>query len=312
MIYSTYASAQQTNVFPNDGNVGIGFTNPSAKFTVIGGGLATSNAGLSISSYLNYGRLTSGTVNSIHNFLDQESLELSSGSSQKTGIAIEGLTSSFGSAIRMFTGNYERFRINSNGDVGVGTSTLDNSQGWNRVFQVNGPNNAKLLVTESTGVKIGIYSHSGYNGKIGTESNHNLTFTAGYWNDVMTLTTAGNVGIGTTSPDSKLAVNGNIRAREIKVENSNWPDYVFAKDYELPALQETEKHIKDKGHLPGIPSAAEVKANGIDLGEMNAKLLQKIEELTLHLIEMKKDSNDEREKNKAQQKEIEYLKSKLK
>ncbi|SMC75562.1 hypothetical protein SAMN04488524_2582 [Pedobacter africanus] len=94
----------------------------------------------------------------------------------------------------------------------------------------------------------------------------------------------GNVGIGTLIPNSKLAVNGNIRAHEVKVETANWPDYVFARDYQLPTLQETEKHIKDKGHLPGIPSAAEVKANGVDLGEMNAKLLQKIEELTLHLI----------------------------
>nr|WP_162989048.1 hypothetical protein [Pedobacter schmidteae] len=97
--------------------------------------------------------------------------------------------------------------------------------------------------------------------------------------------TNGNVGIGTTTPAEKLAVNGKIRAHEIKVETANWPDYVFAKDYELPTLQETEKHIKEKGHLPDIPSAEEVKSNGIDLGEMNAKLLQKIEELTLHLIE---------------------------
>ncbi|SMC75222.1 hypothetical protein [Pedobacter africanus] len=120
----------------------------------------------------------------------------------------------------------------------------------------------------------------------------------------------GNVGIGTTDPRGyKLAVNGKVRAQEIKVEASPWPDYVFAKDYELPTLQETEKHIKDKGHLPGIPSAAEVKANGVDLGEMNAKLLQKIEELTLHLIEMKKTSDLQNDKHT---KEIEYLKSKIK
>ncbi|SMC75377.1 DUF4200 domain-containing protein [Pedobacter africanus] len=108
-------------------------------------------------------------------------------------------------------------------------------------------------------------------------------------NAAITVVSNNNVGIGTSTPNSKLAVNGNIRAHEIKVETANWPDYVFAEDYELPTLQETEKHIKDKGHLPGIPSAADVKANGVDLGEMNAKLLQKIEELTLHLIEKDKE-----------------------
>ena len=100
---------------------------------------------------------------------------------------------------------------------------------------------------------------------------------------------AGKVGIKTTTPGNyDLAVNGKIRAQEIKVENANWPDFVFANSYVLPTLKETEAHIKEKGHLPGIPSAADVKANGVDLGEMNAKLLQKIEELTLYLIEKDK------------------------
>ena len=99
----------------------------------------------------------------------------------------------------------------------------------------------------------------------------------------------GNLGIGTADTRGyRLAVNGKIRAQEIKVEATPWPDYVFSKSYQLPTLQETEKHIKENGKLPGIPSAAEVKANGIDLGEMNAKLLQKIEELTLHVIEQNK------------------------
>ena len=88
----------------------------------------------------------------------------------------------------------------------------------------------------------------------------------------------------------KLQVRGNIRARETKVEatGTNWPDYVFAKDYKLRSLEETERHIKEKGHLQGIPSAKEVKTNGVNLDEMNAKLLEKIEELTLHLIEKDK------------------------
>jgi hypothetical protein len=110
----------------------------------------------------------------------------------------------------------------------------------------------------------------------------------------------GNVGIGHPNPTEKLSVNGNIRAKEIKVENANWPDYVFAKDYALPSLKETEKHIQEKGHLPGIPSAQEVKSNGVDLGEMNAKLLLKIEELTLYMIELKKENNQQQTALKKQ------------
>ncbi len=112
---------------------------------------------------------------------------------------------------------------------------------------------------------------------------------------------SGNVGVGTTTPKEKLSVNGNIRAKEIKVETASWPDYVFAKDYALPSLKETEQHMQEKGHLPGIPSAQEVKSNGVDLGEMNAKLLKKIEELTLHLIEKDKQLNSLLDINKVRE-----------
>ena len=108
----------------------------------------------------------------------------------------------------------------------------------------------------------------------------------------------GNVGIGTTNPvptsgdpNYKLAVKGKIRAEEIKVE-TGWADYVFFKDYKLPTLEEVEKHIQEQGHLINIPSAAEVEANGIELGEMNKLLLEKVEELTLYIIEMKHEINE--------------------
>jgi hypothetical protein len=106
------------------------------------------------------------------------------------------------------------------------------------------------------------------------------------WNKFVTEDAAGNVGIGTTLPKERLSVNGRIRAQEVKVEMANWPDYVFAKNYQLPTIEEVKQHVKDKGHLPGIPTASEVKMNGIDLGDMNAKLLKKIEEMTLYLIEL--------------------------
>ena len=98
----------------------------------------------------------------------------------------------------------------------------------------------------------------------------------------------GNVGIGTTTPDEKLAVNGNIHAKEVRVDLSGWPDYVFTKDHDLPTLKQVENYIKKKGHLPNIPSAKEVEENGIQLGDMNAKLLEKIEELTLYIIQQQK------------------------
>jgi hypothetical protein len=88
----------------------------------------------------------------------------------------------------------------------------------------------------------------------------------------------------------QLSSDGILRAREIIVDaDPNWPDYVFEKDYRLMPLIETETYIKEKGHLPGIPSAESIQETGLDLGEMNRLLLEKIEELTLHVIQQQKE-----------------------
>lgn len=117
------------------------------------------------------------------------------------------------------------------------------------------------------------------------------------------LITNGNVGIGTDNPQNKLDVNGTIRAKEILVE-SDWADFVFKRNYKLPTLREVEEHIKEKGTLPNVPSEEEVKANGISVGKTNALLLQKIEELTLYVIQQQKAMEQ-------QQKEIEELKLRI-
>ncbi|QLE02047.1 hypothetical protein HX109_10955 [Galbibacter sp. BG1] len=100
----------------------------------------------------------------------------------------------------------------------------------------------------------------------------------------------GNIGIGTTTPDAKLTVNGDIHAREVKLDLAGAvaPDYVFNEDYDLKKLEEIEVYIKKEGHLPNIPSAKQMQEEGINLKEMNLKLLEKIEELTLHVIELNK------------------------
>ncbi|RIV46059.1 fibronectin type III domain-containing protein [Flagellimonas pelagia] len=95
-----------------------------------------------------------------------------------------------------------------------------------------------------------------------------------------------NVGIGTTNTQGyRLAVAGNMIAEGVKVElQGNWPDFVFEEKFQLMDLEKVREYIKENGHLPNIPSAEKIKENGIDLGDMDAKLLQKIEELTLYIL----------------------------
>lgn len=94
-----------------------------------------------------------------------------------------------------------------------------------------------------------------------------------------------------THADAMLAVDGKMVAKSIYVTQQNWADFVFDKDYNMPTLYEIETYYKANGHLPLIPSAAEVKENGVDLGEMNKLLLQKVEELTILMVEQEKRIN---------------------
>lgn len=99
----------------------------------------------------------------------------------------------------------------------------------------------------------------------------------------------GNYNTNANTTDYKLHVANGIRTERVKVDlQTAWADYVFEADYKLKSLSEVEVYIKQNGHLPDVPSAEEVAANGIELGEMNKILLQKIEELTLYIIELEK------------------------
>lgn len=98
----------------------------------------------------------------------------------------------------------------------------------------------------------------------------------------------GQVGIGTTNTAYKFAVNGNVRCTEVVVE-TGWADYVFEKSYQLRPLDEVEKFIQQNKHLPDIPSAKEVEEKGLRLGDVQKKMMEKIEELTLYVIELKKE-----------------------
>jgi hypothetical protein len=129
------------------------------------------------------------------------------------------------------------------------------------------------------------YSANGLNfWKVASENNSGANF-------CLYLTNDGNVGIGTdVTHGYKLAVKGKILAEELKVKLSqNWPDYVFNKNYHLLPLKEVDQFIQTNNHLPDMPSAKEVQDNGVNVGEMNARLVKKVEELTLYLIAMQKE-----------------------
>jgi hypothetical protein len=123
------------------------------------------------------------------------------------------------------------------------------------------------------------------------------------------LIVKGNVGIGTSSPNQKLTVNGTIYGKEVKVDlNVPGPDYVFEKDYKLPSLDKIKSYIDQHKHLPEVPSAKEMEVNGINLSEMNMILLKKVEELTLMMIELNKMNKEMRVSYDAQ---IQLLQSQI-
>lgn len=218
----------------------------------------------------------------------------------------------------------ELFRINSSGNFGIGTTNPDVNLEIRRDLNNAGVN----LFNDNSGLKI--TNHDLTNGSYSSlkletrgdgdgayirginQGNNNVNLSIGKYQsgsggvsvDWLTILNNGNIGIGASDPQSKLAVEGQIRATEVKVlADISVPDYVFESDYELRTLQETKDYITENKHLPEIPSASEIGENGIDLGDMNMRLLKKIEELTLHLIE-------QNERMEKLEKEMSTLKNK--
>jgi len=148
----------------------------------------------------------------------------------------------------------------------------------------------------------------------GNLNNSNTDFTA------KNIYAGGNIGIGTTQPDQKLTVVGTIHSSEVKVDNNMPPpDYVFEKTYKPIDLTTLKAYLDKNHHLPEIPSAAEMIKNGLNLGEMNLRLLKKVEELTLYIIDKDKQLaeqniklSDQQQSIKSQQAQIDELREQLK
>jgi hypothetical protein len=190
--------------------------------------------------------------------------------------------------IAIFSNGAERVRFTNNGNVGIGTTSP--------IAKLHIAGDNRINSVYITGTEPGIYYTNGTK-KWNTFYTpiHNgfgiYEETGGLEGYRLFIKEGGNIGVGTMDPGQyKLAVEGNLGARKVIVTKASWADYVFEPTYKLPSLKEVEVFIKQHKHLPDVPTAKEVEKNGLDVGENQAILLKKIEELTLYIIELKKEN----------------------
>jgi hypothetical protein len=301
-----------------NGNVGIGTTSPTNKLEVQGGANATTGVidGIAVStvntSYTTKGRMGS---NFDSNYITQNayfngSNWLSDNSSHATSGIIftannqDGSINFYTSATNNAGIGTQQMIIDKSGNVGIGTvnpgAKLQVQGGI--LSTNNGLNNIAL---NSAGANYGFISNNAAN-----------KWSLGYGTTVSTLGTpvltwnsSGSVGIGTTNPDQLLTVNGTIHSTEVKVDlNMPAPDYVFDTNYRLTDLGTLKAYLDQNHHLPEIPSAAQMAKDGLNLGDMNTKLLKKVEELTLYLIEKEQQVKEIKEAQQSQSEKLQMQK----
>ena len=273
------------------GNVGIGTTSPQTKLEISGSG--SDGAGNSDLRVTSTGSIGAGIQLNASGY----------GGRPYSILATQGSTGIPGSlgVYDTTTGTY-RLVISPTGNVGIGAIVPGNklhvtgtgaSAVVSRITHTGDANSpgAALQVSNGYGVVNGYYEVFGVYGN-------------NYATNYLSVRDNGSIGIGLPVTSAaypyKLSVNGTIGAKEVIVTNTGWADYVFQRGYRLKPLTELAAYIEEHHHLPGIPSESEVKEKGVSVGEMQAKLLAKIEELTLHMIQAE-------ERNRALQERVDRL-----
>lgn len=327
-----------SNAYYNDGNVGIGTNNPTEKLQVEGNirllnscGDIKKVKGIYLGWSSNYGIhfqhglfSTDGTASSDDvtlNSFGNIRLNFDSNSNGSNKLTIGHHTTGLSNTL---------FTILEDGNVGIGIESpskklevggdinftgnlyqndqlIDFSSVWNQSGSTIYYNvgNVGIGIDNPT-MKLDVSGDINYTGDL--YKNGQLVNLGSFWNNNGTSIyyNGGNVGIGAASPIYLFSVKGTIGCDEVVVEDvSGWADFVFEDDYNLMSIEELESFVIENNHLPEIPTTKEVEENGISIGEMNAKLLQKIEELTLYVIELQKT-------NKEQSHAIDELKALIK
>ena len=270
-------------------NIGIGTTSPSEKLEVFNS--ATTPGVLSLKSNRNdYAHVDVGRISAKQNTVEVARIGLPRAGGTNTGFL------TFWTKADNSVSLSEKARIDENGNLGIGTVSpgykLDvNGEGnFAGVLHINkhGTTNVRGSYVQLNSDKIQSSSFVEFNDSNGTK----YTIGSGTEsNGFFSITNSdANTELLRINSNANAYLYGTLESKKVKVSQSpgNWPDFVFAPNYELRTLNELEQFVTENKHLPEVPSAIEVEKEGLDLGKMDATLLKKVEELTLYLIDMDK------------------------
>jgi hypothetical protein len=287
-------TVDENRMFTNhQGNVGIATAYPAYKLEVNGNGYFKGS-----NPYLALETIPQGT------YLNSGGIQVSSPNTDNYPAGIEqNVVAINGNQIQAVVKNLDDPYISDyaqslainplGGSVGIGTNY---ALGYAKLEIAVSPESRVLSMGDGTVGMVhfiggGNRGKNGLGGYFGTSTDHPLHFYTKSQFAQMTLLQNGSLCIGTVNGATgyKLNVAGKIISEEIKVQSvAAWPDYVFKKDYHLKPIAELENEIRNLGHLPGLPDAETISREGIELGDMQTRMIEKIEELTLYIIELEK------------------------
>ena len=249
-LWGQWSSGSGGAIYYNNGNVGIGTTAPSSPLTLAG--------------QLSFKPMPLGSVADTSSRI----LFYDAGNGNWAG---QGVDTGGNFWLRTGLSTDNTFWVTASGNVGIGTRSPYDLLQVSGSFRVGNP----------------LFGGNGFSFSQDTSGNLDIQYKypTAVFSNIMTLTYSGNVGIGTLNPQYLLSVNGTIGAKQVTVTNTGWSDYVFEPGYHLMPLREIGAYVKARHHLPDIPSEEDVRRKGVNVGEVEAKLLAKIEELTLYMVQ---------------------------